>query len=254
MCPFLSYTMALPRIFVYSKLTSKQEVILDAVASNHILQVLKLKVDDKLIVFDGTGGEFSATIKTVVNKRQAIIVTETFIHCNNESPINIHIGQGISRGEKMDFTIQKTTELGVKTITPLFTERCNIKLKDHRLEKRLTHWQKVAISGSEQSGRCYVPDILHSQSLKDWLTTTSGLCLVLDPHTSNKLTDFEKLPDSVTVLIGPEGGLSDNEIILAKQKNFQSVALGPRILRTETAALAIVSILQTKWGDFYFMP
>lgn len=241
--------MTLPRIFVATKLIPKQEIILDTNVSNHLLQVLRLKVNDPLKIFNDSGGEFSAII-TAINKHHATVLIKEFVQCNRESPLQIHLGQGISRGEKMDFTIQKAVELGVNTITPLFTEHCNVKLKNERLENRLRHWHGVAISAAEQSGRCYVSKILPTQTLGDWFTTTTSLCLVLDHRATNNLSDIKERPSSATLLIGPEGGLSDKEIIFAKQNNFLPVKLGPRILRTETAALAAISVLQAKWGDF----
>ena len=153
----------------------------------------------------------------------------------------------------MDFTIQKAVELGVNTITPLFTEHCNVQLKDERLKKRLQHWQSVAVSATEQSGRCYVPEILPAQVLTKWCASAvlaSDLRLILDPNATNKLGSIAVHPSSVTILAGPEGGLSNKEIELAKQNNFLPISLGPRILRTETTALAAISVLQAKWGDF----
>jgi 16S rRNA (uracil1498-N3)-methyltransferase len=241
--------MALPRIFIAAALKPKQEITLDIKLSNYILQVLRLKIKDGLIIFNDSGGEFLAVL-TAINKRCAVVIVEKFVQCNNESPLQIHLGQGISRGEKMDFTVQKAVELGANTITPLFTEYCGIKLKDERLENRLRHWQEVAVSAAGQSGRCYVPKILPAKTLVDWAAITTGVCLVLDPAASNKLADIKEQPRSVTILIGPEGGLSDKEIICAKQNNFLPIKLGPRILRTETAALTAISILQAKWGDF----
>ena len=244
--------MSLPRIFVPSKLISNQKIALDAVASRHILYALRLHVNDPLVVFNNTGGEFEAVISSV-DKNIAIISIRKFFVRNNESSLSIHLGQGISRGEKMDFTIQKAVELGVNTITPLFTEHCNVQLKDERLKKRLQHWQSVAVSAAEQSGRCHVPEILPAQVLTKWCASavlTSDLRLILDPNATNKLGSIAVRPSSVTILVGPEGGLSDKEIELTKQNNFLPISLGPRILRTETTALAAISVLQAKWGDF----
>ena len=241
--------MTLPRIFINSKLKPKQEITLDEDASNYILQSLRLKINDGLMIFNDSAGEFRAVL-TAINKHRATIVVEEFIQRNNESPLQIHLGQGISRGEKMDFTIQKAVELGVNTITPLFTEHCGVKLESERLENRLRHWQGVAISAAGQSGRCYAPKILPAQILNNWLVTATGLCLVLDPYATNKFADIKEQPHCVTLLVGPEGGLNEKEIDSAKQKNFLPVKFGPRILRTETAALTAISILQSKWGDF----
>lgn len=240
--------MTIPRIFVSSQLSVKQKFALDAAASRHILQVLRLQINDPVLIFNNNKGEFKSRL-IGVNKKQAVVFLEEFIIRNNESPLSIHLGQGISRGEKMDFTIQKAVELGISTITPIFTAFCNVKLNDNRLEKRLHHWQKVAISASEQSGRCYIPQIFPSQTLTKWCKTQSGLCLVLDPAATTKLSSITAKPNKITILVGPEGGLSDEEIAEAKQSQFMPITLGPRILRTETAALTAISILQAKWGD-----
>lgn len=241
--------MSHPRIFVTSKLSSNQKIILDLSISHRILQVLRLRINDQLTLFNDAGGEFSATLISV-DKQRACVTVGDFIARNNESPLPIHLGQGISRGEKMDFTIQKAVELGVSTITPLFTKYCNVKLQDERLTKRLQHWQQVAISAAEQSGRCYVPKILPAQTVDAWCSSAGDLRLLLDPIANNKIGDIKEQPKSVAILVGPEGGLSDEEILVAKQYEFLGVALGPRILRTETAALTAISMLQAKWGDF----
>lgn len=242
--------MSLPRIFIPAKLGVSQIVPLDLAASRHILQVLRLQLNDSLIVFNDTNGDFLATITAIAPGKATITLAE-FIHSSRESPLTIHLGQGISRGEKMDFTIQKAVELGVSTITPLFTEHCNVKLKAERLERRLQHWQKVAISASEQSGRCNLAQILPAQNLLSWWSLPKiGLCLLLDPNATIKISEIEERPDSITILVGPEGGWSDQELRLARQNSFLSIRLGPRILRTETTALAMISILQAKWGDF----
>jgi len=242
--------MTIPRIFVPSnKLSVKQKVVLDSAASRHLLQVLRLQINDQVMIFNNTGGEFKSYL-IAIDRRLAVVFLEEFIIRNNESPLSIHLGQGISRGEKMDFTVQKAVELGVCTITPLFTSYCNVKLDDKRLEKRLHHWQGVATSAAEQSGRCYVPQIFPSQTLAKWCDIqTPGLCLVLDPNAVNKLSSIKERPSKLTILVGSEGGLSDEEIIQAKQKHFLPITLGPRILRTETAALTAISILQARWGD-----
>lgn len=243
--------MSLSRIFIDQELSLKQHVTLDHQASNYVIQVLRLGLNDLLLVFDGHSyGEFRATI-VAVNKRSAIIAIEEFIACNKESPLSINLLQGVSRGEKMDFTIQKTVELGVNTITPVFTQYCNVRLAGERLISKFEHWQAVAVSAAQQSGRCLVPKILPAQDFIDCFDglQKNNLCLVLDPKADIKIAQIPEQPDGVTILVGPEGGLSDQEIALAKQNNFIPISLGPRILRTETAALTAISILQSKWGD-----
>jgi len=249
--PFLcGYIMSLPRIFVSTtSLQTKQELILDAAASQHILQARRLRAKDQLIVFNGTGGEFQAHV-TAVERGLAVVFLDSFIHCDKESPLKVHLGQATSRGEKMDFTIQKAVELGVTTITPLFTTYCNVKLEAERLTNKIRHWQAVAVGAAEQSGRARVPQVFSSQSLTKWCEAPrSGLKVVFTPDAKTKLSDIKEQLQEVTILVGPEGGLSDDEVVLAVQNQFLPVSLGPRILRTETAALTAVSIIQSMWGD-----
>jgi 16S rRNA (uracil1498-N3)-methyltransferase len=168
-----------------------------------------------------------------------------------ESPISLCLAQGISRGEKMDYTIQKAVELGVTKIIPLLTERCTVKLDADRREKRLQHWQSIIISACEQSGRNKIPTLLPPQAFHHWLPTANAdQCFVLAPTANQKLEKISlKNNAEVILLIGPEGGLSDGEIALASDQSFIPLNLGPRILRTETAAVAALSALQCIYGD-----
>ncbi|MFT7437745.1 MAG: 16S rRNA (uracil1498-N3)-methyltransferase, partial [Polaribacter sp.] len=169
---------------------------------------------------------------------------------DRESLLKIHLVIGISRGERMDWVIQKATELGVHIITPIFTERTEVKLAGSRLEKRLVHWQQVSISACEQCLRNVVPTINSAVSLQQCLGThDGGLKIVLHHRTERPLTELQNTNNHVTILVGPEGGLSDDEITLAESNGYNAVKLGPRVLRTETAPLAAISILQSLWGD-----
>ena len=166
-----------------------------------------------------------------------------------ESVLEIHLGQVISKGEKMDFVIQKATELGVKKITPLFSERSVVHLKQDRLEKKTGHWQKIAIHAAEQCGRTVVPAIEHPIPIAEWVFNRDEKTrLGLDPLSPNGLNALPIL-GSVALLIGPEGGLTEQELVYAKERGFQTVSCGPRILRTETAALVAITALQCKAGD-----
>jgi 16S rRNA (uracil1498-N3)-methyltransferase len=165
-----------------------------------------------------------------------------------ESPLHVHIGQGLSRGERMDWAIQKATELGVAEITPIVSSRCEVRLKDERTDKRMSHWRQVAISACEQCGRSVLPLIHPPLVLEDWLKQSSAeLKLVLHP-VAEPLTSHRK-PQSLAFLIGPEGGLSDNEVALAQSAGFQPARLGPRVLRTETAPIVALAVAQHLWGD-----
>jgi 16S rRNA (uracil1498-N3)-methyltransferase len=242
--------MRIPRIFQAVPLKLNTEICLDEPAREYVRTVLRLPLGAMVTLFNGLGGEFQAKVTAIT--RQAITLRiETFIDRASESPLAIHLGQAISRGDRMDYTIQKSVELGVSDITPLFTERCNVHLSNERLQKRMRHWQGIIASACEQSGRNRLP-ILHTpQRLSDWLgLVTADLCLVLNPHASQIKQIQQLTPASLALLIGPEGGLSEVEINMALQERFQGLRLGPRILRTETAALAAISILQCWWGDF----
>ncbi len=242
--------MSIPRIFQNATLKEGIALTLAAEASHHLSRVLRAKEGDKLIIFNGTGGEYAATVHAITKKAVEVQIGE-FNAKETESPLNLWLAQGISRGEKMDYTIQKAVELGVKKIIPLFTERCNVKLDQERLSKRLEHWQAISVSAAEQCGRNRIPDILTPTTLADALPVIpSSSRFVLSPHADQKLHTMQlnkTLP--AVLLIGPEGGLSENEIILTKAHHFLPLNLGPRILRTETAAVAAITALQCYFGD-----
>lgn len=242
--------MRIPRIYHPQSLQSHDAVILTEDARKHVMQVLRLQVQSPIILFDGNGGEFQGVIKTI-DKRTVTVQIGDYIKREVESPLFIHLGQVISRGEKMDFTIQKAVELGVSEITPLISERCNVKLPTDRLQKKMAHWQSIIISACEQSGRNRVP-VLHTPvDLNQWLTGNYlGLKLILHPSTNQCLLDKQNTQKQITVLVGCEGGFTTSELDWAIANHFQHLTLGPRILRTETAALTAISVLQCKWGDF----
>lgn len=239
------------RIYYSGALAEGKTVTLDDFANHHIANVLRLKAGDEIILFNGQGGEYPSSIINVKSSKVTVKIN-AFRDPKTDSPLNIHLGQGISRGERMDFAIQKSVELGVKKITPLFTERCNIKLSDDRLEKRLHHWARIAIHACQQSGRCLLPKIEKPQTLKAWLNDQKGLNLICHPENEMLKTyqfSSKKIVDPINLLIGPEGGLTDKEVRLSKEKEFQSFNLGPRILRTETAPIVALTLLQYYWGD-----
>lgn len=209
-----------------------------------------MNVGDPLILFDGSNHIFEASISRLDKKQ-----IEAAIHAHRlddrESPLTIHLGQVISRGERMEFTIQKSVELGVKTITPLWSERCGVKLDGERQDKKIQQWQKIAIAACEQCGRNVVPEIRPIMKLADWCREQDGMLkLNLHPRASHSLKSIPLQPDvGVRLLIGSEGGLSPEEILMTEQQGFTEVLLGKRVLRTETAALATISALQILYGD-----
>ncbi|WP_053133989.1 16S rRNA (uracil(1498)-N(3))-methyltransferase [Pseudomonas sp. CMR5c] len=239
--------MRLSRFFIDPPLSLGEHELPEAQA-HYIARVLRMAEGDALQVFDGSGQEFRGTLVEVGKKRVRISLDESFAG-QPESPLRIHLGQGLSRGERMDWAIQKATELGVDQITPIFSERCEVRLKDERADKRLLHWRQVAISACEQCGRSKVPVIHPPLLLADWLKRTAAdLKLVLHP-VAQPLESHAR-PETLAFLIGPEGGLSDAEVEQAQGAGFLPARLGPRVLRTETAPVVALAVAQQLWGDF----
>ncbi|SDZ47129.1 16S rRNA (uracil(1498)-N(3))-methyltransferase [Pseudomonas sp. NFIX28] len=239
--------MRLSRFFIDAPLSLGEHELPEAQA-HYIGRVLRMAEGDALQLFDGSGNEFRGTLLEVGKKRVVVRLDESFAG-QVESPLQIHLGQGLSRGERMDWAIQKATELGVNEITPIFSERCEVRLKDERADKRLAHWRQVAISACEQCGRSRVPVIHPPVLLADWTKQTQAdLKLVLHP-VAEPLESHAK-PAALAFLIGPEGGLSDAEVTQAHAAGFLPARLGPRVLRTETAPVVALAIAQQLWGDF----
>ena len=238
-----------PRIYVPVTLEAYQPVDLPESAANHVGRVLRMKPSDPLVLFNGEGGCWQARVNEVTKKRVQVVPLE-HIPGDKESPLHISLGQTLSRGERMDYAIQKAVECGVTEITPLFTERCEVKLKNDRQDKRLRHWEQVVISACEQCGRNIPPMIHAPMHLSKWLESrTAQMNFVLHHRTGKALSGYEK-PESVSLLIGPEGGLTAEEIAQAEQEQFHPLALGPRVLRTETAPISAISLMQFLWGDW----
>src|SRR3990167_5968017 len=222
---------------------------LDEKASHHLARVLRAATNDEDVIFNGEGGEYHGVINQI-NKKNVIVEMKKFVDRESESPVSISLAQGIARGEKMDFVIQKAVELGVSEIFPVITERCNMRLDQERSQKRLQHWQAVVISACEQSGRNRLPVVHAPQSLQACLENVDAeKKFVLSPHVHSKLEDTTGKPATLAILIGPEGGLSEKEMQAAISDGFVALNLGPRILRTETAAVTVLSVLQFHFGD-----
>ncbi len=242
--------MRIPRFYLPIPLVSGTTVALSTDTAHHVTRVLRLQVGATVGLFNGQGGECQATLHSIT-KSQVYAHVLTHNPREAESPLQVTLVQGISRGERMDYTLQKAVELGVTRIVPLFSERCEVRLQGERLDKRIQHWQGVVISACEQCGRNRVPLVSAATTLQHWLpTANTGLRLVLDPLAPHGLAQYTKPDDgNITLLIGPEGGLSDVEINEAQHAGFTGIRLGPRIFRTETAGLAMLAALQTMWGD-----
>jgi len=240
----------MPRIYITTSLATDSEITIEGSAANHIGRVLRLKTGDKIILFNGKGGEYSATL-TAIERQVVHARVGEFNPRESESPLQITLAQGISRGERMDYTLQKSVELGVDSIIPLTTERCGVKLDEKRAAKRLQHWQGIIISACEQCGRNRIPDIQPITSLVHWLDENHAetQSFVLHHRATHSLRQLTPPSGPISLLIGPEGGLSENEIESTSQSGFQGIQFGPRILRTETAGIAALAALQMHWGD-----
>jgi len=240
--------MRIPRFYEPQPLAADSNITLSESNTQHVARALRMRPGEQVILFNGDGHEYLATL-TQIAKRSVEVSINTVSQPNRTSPLKIEIGQSLSRGERMDYAIQKATELGMSAMTPLFSERCEVKLNADRQEKRQRHWQQIAISACEQSLRCDVPDVATPMDLKTWVSSVKAdLKLVLHHHTEQPLDTFEA-PGSIALLIGPEGGLSESEVAFALEQGFKPVAFGPRVFRTETAPVAALSILQYQWGD-----
>ena len=242
--------MRLSRVHVPDPLTAGHRHTIEGVAANHIAHVLRLRLGDPLILFDGRGGEHAARIEEY-RKGAVIVAVGDRSAADPESPLHLTLAQGVSRGERMDWVVQKATELGVTRIIPLLTERTIVKLDARQLERRLSHWRGIAIAACEQSGRNRIPDIAIPARLHDFLRESdSGAARVLLSPTGTLGIGALQAPHGrVIVLIGPEGGLAEAEQRAVLDTGFLAVRLGPRVLRTETAAVAAVTLLQHLLGD-----
>lgn len=244
------YLMRIPRIYHPELLANQTSCILSEDATNHVGRVLRMTEGDQIILFDGSNHIFHATLQAV-GKKQIIAKIDGSELDNRESNLPIHLGQVISRGDRREFTIQKSVELGVKTITPLWSERCGVKLNDERQDKKLQQWQKIAIAACEQCGRNEIPEIRPIMKLTDWCKEQDDMLkLNLHPRAKYTIRQLPNVPEAgVRLLIGSEGGLSAEEIAMTETQGFTEVLLGKRVLRTETASLAAITALQVCFGD-----
>ena len=238
-----------PRLYCDLAFSPGAEIALPEAAARHAVSVLRLQVGDALNLFNGEGGEYRAAL-VAVNKRETRARLLEFDATERESPVDITLALGISAGERMDYSLQKATELGVSSIQPLATERSVVKLAGERADKRLQHWQHVVIAACEQCGRNRVPAVAPVQKLFAYLADVDRgkRLLMLSPDASTPLKRVAPAAAAV-LLIGAEGGLAPAEYQAAQASGFEPVKLGPRILRTETAPVAALAVLQVLWGD-----
>lgn len=240
-----------PRLYVDLTLAAGARITLPEAAGHHATRVLRLGAGDVLTVFDGQGGEYDAV---VARASRGGVEVDVGAHAavDRESQLEVELGQGICRGDRMDLVVQKATELGVRSIRPIVCRRTVVKLEPARAERRVAHWRAIAVHAAQQSGRTRVPEVAGVEGLDAWLARSGGGSrVVLSPHAGGSLADFA-LPRSdtrVRLLVGPEGGLAPAEVESARVAGFRGLRLGPRVLRTETAALVALSVLQARWGD-----
>jgi 16S rRNA (uracil1498-N3)-methyltransferase len=241
----------LTRVHVTENMQSGTRIAVEGTAANHITRVLRLRAGQPLTLFNGNGAEYAATILEL--HRDAVVVEVGQEQAmNRESPLPLTLAQGISRGERMDWILQKATELGGSRIVPVFTERSVVRLDAKQAERKLQHWRAIAIAACEQCGRNTVPEIAPPTDVFEYLghgVAPHTTRLLLSPTSDVSMDEVGMSTAGVTVLIGPEGGLTETEQEVALRSGFTSVRMGPRVLRTETAAIAALTILQHRFGD-----
>lgn len=241
--------MRVSRLYVDLPLALNEQVELDDDSGHYVRTVLRLKKDDAVILFNGNGGEY-ACVLSEISRKTVLVGVKSWTDRSVESPLSVTLGLGISRGDRMDLSVQKAVELGANRITPLVTERCVVQFKGEKKPQRLLHWQKIVQHAAEQSGRTVLPELTEVTTLQGWVSNQQGLKVFLDPYAEKSLAQLQPDGMEVTLLTGPEGGFSDQERITAKAAGFIPVRLGSRILRTETATIAALAAVQMLWGDF----
>lgn len=243
--------MRLTRVHVAGPLVCGQRVRLQGNAASHITRVLRLRAGAALIVFDGGGGEYEAYIERA-HGGEVLVALGARADTERESPLPLTLAQGVSRGERMDLVVQKATELGVSHLVPVLTERSVVRLTAQQSDRKVNHWRAIAIAACEQCGRNRLPSVAPPVALKEFLKGGAGAAgtrLLLAPEGTATFGDVAPPGGAVTVLIGPEGGLTDEEEQAAVAAGFTALRLGPRVLRTETAAIAALTLLQRQFGD-----
>jgi 16S rRNA (uracil1498-N3)-methyltransferase len=238
-----------PRIFVSIDIQKDDCINLEEAESHYVKAVLRLKIKNEIILFNGTDYEYHGYIQEI-QKKSVLISIKKQIKKNTDSPIKTRLLIAISRSNRFDMIVQKATELGISSITPIETDYSDIKIKKINLSHKLNHWQKISINACQQSGRNCLPTIEQIQSFSNAITAdSSGKKIILTPGCNKTLKSIGSVKKEISIASGPEGGFSEREMTLAKNTGFDAISLGPRILRTETAPLAALSIIQSKWGD-----
>ncbi|WP_371194230.1 16S rRNA (uracil(1498)-N(3))-methyltransferase [Glaciecola sp. SC05] len=241
--------MRIPRFYTNQALQPDTEVILEATLSHYICTVLRLKEGSPIVLFNGDGSDFPSQI-TIIHKKHCSALVDAQISLHVESPLSVHLAQGVSKGDRMDYALQKAVELGVSEITPVITEFCNVKLSEDRWAKKHEQWLKIIIGACEQSQRNRLPILHQPVPYSRFIGKQSNMKkLILAPSSQHYLSGIARSETGFQLLIGPEGGFSEQEVYTAEQIGYTAVNMGPRILRTETAAVTSIAVLQALHGD-----
>lgn len=241
--------MRISRLFIDQQLLENTLISIESESAHYLRNVLRLKKGTQLTVFNGRGGEYTAVV-VEVSRKEVVLSIERWHDVNIESPLKIELGLSVSRGERMDVAIQKATELGVSVITPVLTQHCVVKLTEERRLQRHQHWQSIVLRACEQCGRNVPPRLNVTADLAAWLEADLAASrIIFEPGKADTLKSFPKPDDQIAVLIGPEGGFSEQEIIAAQDAGFSALGFGPRVVRNETAAIASIAAMQVLWGD-----
>lgn len=241
--------MRIARLYIDRSLKTGDEFLLQKEQTHYISSVLRLRYGDQLCLFNNENAEYLAKIIALEKKSAKLKIEEKQL-CQRESNLHTTLGIGLSRGQHMDYAIQKAVELGANILVPLLTEFSNVKVSEDRVENKLQHWQKIIINAAEQCGRTCLPELLAPRAINDFIQyNKSDLKLMFNPEAKLTISHINMQPQYVSLLLGPEGGFSQTEIELATQHDYQSVSLGPRILRAETAVVSALTACQNYWGD-----
>ena len=243
--------MRKPRLFTDQPLTPGDQVVLEGTVARHLGNVLRARAGEQIALFNGDGREFAAKVLSV-SKREVIVDIGAAATPQTESPVHTTLGLCLSKGDRFDWAIQKATELGVGAVTPLYSERVDFSIPPDRIEKRVAHWRQIAISACEQCGRVSIPAVSSPQPLEQWVQSVAAeqkWVLHCDDHGATRSGASKEAPPDAALLIGPEGGLTDQEITRACENSFGVLRLGPRVLRTETAPVVALSALSVYWGE-----
>jgi 16S rRNA (uracil1498-N3)-methyltransferase len=237
------------RVYIEAALASHATVQLPDAVAHHLTSVLRMRTGEPFLIFNGEGGEFDATLDAI-SKKSVTARVGTFHNANRESPVAITLAQCVSKGERMDYTVQKAAELGATGIVPLSSANSVVKLDAERWEKKLDHWRGVIVSACEQSGRTRVPKLHPVTPIDQWIAQASGCKIILAIGATQSLRTMKRPDGAIALLAGPEGDFSADELRAAREAGFEAIGMGPRILRTETAGIAALAAIQALWGDW----